>query len=270
MNSPVITYYNIADNVTAFSTTRHGGVSKGNYGEFNINIHSGDRPEDVLANRRILSGRLEVPSKNIFMPHQVHGTNVLVIDDEFLNSDKVKQIRRLEGVDSVISDKLGICFGVSTADCIPILLYDTEHHAAAAVHAGWRGTVKNIVKATMFSMQLHFDTYPKFVNAVIGPGISLKNFEVGDEVYRDFVSAGFNMTPIARQFPAFIGDGTEVGMKWHIDLPQCNRLQLEKAGVPADNIIMSDICTYDNYVDYFSARRLGPKSGRIYTGIILR
>ena len=58
--------------------------------------------------------------------------------------------------------------------------------------------------------------------------------------------------------------------KWHIDLPLCNKLQMESWGVPTDNVTMSGICTYEAEADWFSARRLGIASGRIYNGLILR
>ena len=51
---------------------------------------------------------------------------------------------------------------------------------------------------------------------------------------------------------------------------QCNKLQLEKCGLMPENIIVSGICTFTQYEDYFSARRLGIESGRIYTGVVLR
>jgi YfiH family protein len=146
---------------------------------------------------------------------------------------------------------------VSTADCIPVLLYDEAHHAAAAIHAGWRGTVKRIVKKTVEAMGERFGTNPEELKAVVGPGISLEAFEVGDEVYEQFQDAGFPMAQIARRYA-----------KWHIDLPACNRLLLEETGV--HRIEMSGICTYQQSGDYFSARKLGVDSGRILTGIVLR
>ena len=91
----------------------------------------------------------------------------------------------------------------------------------------------------------------------IGPGISLDSFEVGDEVYEAFVSAGFEMDSISRHYE-----------KWHIDLPECNRQQLIAAGVPAGNISVLDVCTVKQSDTFFSARRLGIQSGRIFTGII--
>ena len=183
------------------------------------------------------------------MPHQVHGTEVRRIDGP--------QQEIIEGVDAVMTDVSRLCIGVSTADCIPILLYDEAHHAVCAVHAGWRGTVQRIVRVAVEAMCKTYGSVPSQMKAVIGPGISLESFEVGEEVYQQFADAGFDMTKIARMYA-----------KWHIDLPTCNRLQLEEMGIR--DIYMSNICTYQQASDYFSARRLGINSGRIFTGIMLR
>lgn len=251
--------YDIAPDVFAFSTTRHGGVSKGNYGEFNINTYCGDNPADIAANRKILEKQLGISDDRLIMPHQIHLTHNRVVDDFMLSLSAVSRSPLLEGFDSLTTNIKDVCIGVSTADCIPVLLYDSKHHASAAVHAGWRGTVKRIVTVTLRSMEKEYGTDAKDILAVIGPGISLKNFEVGDEVYDAFAKEGFDMSLIAQRFE-----------KWHINLPLCNQLQLEKMGVPRDNIHQSGICTYDDVDDYFSARRLGIKSGRIFTGIILK
>ena len=151
-----------------------------------------------------------------------------------------------------------MCIGVSTADCIPIILYDAEHHATAAIHAGWRGTVKRIVQNAIAQMRTAFATNPQTLRAVIAPGISLQNFEVGDEVYEAFANAAFPMGEIAKRYE-----------KWHINLPLCNQLQLLEAGLKAENIHATDICTYDRCNEFFSARRLGINSGRIFTGVTI-
>lgn len=272
--------YDIAPNVFAFSTTRHGGVSKGNYGEFNINTYCGDAPENIKENRKILEEIINVSDDKLIMPHQVHLTRNRVVDDWLLSFSPVSRSPLLEAVDSLATNVKDVCIGVSTADCIPVLLYDAKHHAAAAIHAGWRGTVRRIVTSTVRAMVREYNTNPSDVIAVIGPGISLKNFEVGDEVYDAFAKAGFEMNAISRKFPinkinegslhSSFGKGGEEASKWHIDLPLCNQLLLENMGIPRGNILQSGICTFDNVDDFFSARRLGTKSGRIYTGIILR
>lgn len=251
MISPQLTYYNMGTGVTAFSTTRQGGCSTGNYAAFNINGYCGDDEVHIAANKVALCGLLGIDSNRLVMPHQVHDCVVRRIDGP--------QQGVIEGVDAVMTDVPQLCIGVSTADCIPVLLYDSTHRAVSAVHAGWRGTVLRIVQKAVEAMHNAYGTAPADLQAVIGPGISLDSFEVGDEVYDQFLSAGFDMQPISRR-----------DAKWHIDLPMCNRLQLMEAGIPADHIQMTNICTYQQYDRYFSARRLGIQSGRIYTGILIK
>lgn len=269
MMNPILTYYNIAPGVTAFSTTRHGGVSKGNYGELNINPYCGDESAAISTNVKLLAAELGITESDIILPHQIHSTKIVAVSDYIINSPKQLRSMLLEGVDSLMCDKKGTCIGVSTADCIPALLYDKKHNCTAAIHAGWRGTVQRIVEKTVEAMEGEFGTDPADLKAVIGPGISLKNFEVGKEVYQKFKDARFDMSLIAKRFPARSEDGSET-QKWHINLPYCNQMQLERVGVPRENIQQSGICTYDSVNYYFSARRLGADSGRIYTGIIMR
>ena len=254
---PKLHIYDISPDVTAFSTTRHGGYGSGVYGEFNINRYCGDDETCIDNNAEALSLELNVKKDDIIMPHQTHGTEVMQIAKDFISLHGNVKKMILEGVDALITDVKGLCIGVSTADCIPILIYDEAHHAAAAVHAGWRGTVKRIAMKAVSAMRVTYGSRPEDLTAVIGPGISLEAFEVGDEVYEEFASAGFCMADISRRYD-----------KWHIDLPECNRSQLSAAGV--SDIRMTGICTYNNSADFFSARRLGVASGRIFTGIILR
>ena len=265
MSNPQLLYYTMGEKVTAFSSTRHGGCSVGNYCSFNVNYYCGDNEGCIARNMDSLKSLLGVGQ--VFMPHQVHGTEILQVKQ----AEPWKGMADdLEGVDALITDVTGVCIGVSTADCIPVLLYDEAHHAAAAIHAGWRGTVKRIAAKAVESMRDSFGTHPEELKAVIGPGISLEAFEVGDEVYDQFQEEDFPMERIARRYPAKLPPfgGIEGGFKWHIDLPLCNLLQLEEAGV--SQIELSGICTWQQSDDYFSARKLGVNSGRILTGVVLR
>ena len=207
----MIKEYQVAAGVMAFSTTRKGGVSQGNYGEFNINEYCGDFAEHVAENRKRLATELGIDTAHIIMPHQVHGVEVRNIAGEFLTMPENIRKMVLEGVDAVMTDQKGVCIGVSTADCIPVLLYDEEHHAVAAIHAGWRGTLARIVHKTIQEMAFTYHTEPKKLKAVIGPGISFDHFEVGDEVYEAFEQAAFPMKEIAEQRPnaAFSVDPAE-------------------------------------------------------------
>lgn len=271
---PVLNYYNLSDDVKAFSTTRHGGVSEGNYASLNINEYCGDSKANTDANRLLLANELGIDANHIIMPHQTHGVESRIIGEEFATlPDDVKKML-LEGVDAVMTNIPGMCIGVSTADCIPVLLYDEEHHAAAAIHAGWRGTQARIVHKAVQEMRMAYQTDPTKLKAVIGPGISLDNFEVGDEVYADFEQAAFDMSAIAeeriKRNPNADDPAKAFERKWHINLPLANIQMLTHNGVDEANIINTGICTFDNADNYFSARRLGIESGRIYTGIIIR
>ncbi len=250
--------YAMGSGVTAFSTTRQGGCSEGRYASFNINLYCGDDETHVAANRAALCQRLGIHPSRLIVPHQVHGTVVRQIDRRVLELPMDARDSLLDGVDAVMTDLTGVCVGVSTADCIPVLLYDAAHHAVCAVHAGWRGTLHRIVGKAVEAMRQAYGTQPSALVAAIGPGISIDHFEVGDEVWQQFAAADFPMEDISRK-----------EVKWHIDLPRCNRLQLLQQGVPADRIIRSDICTYAQSDLFFSARRLGIDSGRIYNGIML-
>lgn len=262
--------YDLSPSVTAFSTTRKGGVSEGNYGTFNINAYCGDLPEHIQKNRHILANALGISPERFVIPHQIHGVEVRQIGAEFISLPENIRQMILEGVDAVMTQEKGICIGVSTADCIPILLYDEEHHAAAAVHAGWRGTVQRIVLKTIAAMRLAYQTAPDRVKAVIGPGISLDAFEVGDEVYQSFEEAAFDMETIAERYPNNNRkEPSDPPLKWHINLPVCNALQLKEAGIKEENILQSGICTYTQSDTFFSARKLGVNSGRIFSGILL-
>lgn len=270
MNKPELHFYELANNVVAFSSTRHSGVSKGNYAAFNINRYCGDAPDAIEQNRKSLANCLEIDVNKLIVPHQIHSDSSQIIANEYFKLPANIREQIIEGVDAVMTNELNVCIGVSTADCIPILLYDTKHQAAAAIHAGWRGTVKHIVQKTIKEMGIVYQTKPQELQAVIGPGISLQNFEVGDEVYEQFVNACFDMERIAKRFRVMQPKEGELPLKWHLDLKLSNRIDMETMGVLPQNIIDEEICTYDNTNDYFSARKLGVDSGRIYNGIILK
>jgi len=259
MTRPVLAYYDMGPGVVAFSSTRKGGCSTGLHGGFNVNQYCGDNPGAVMQNREALCAELGIDGHRLVMPHQVHGTVIRQVAADFLLLPEAVQQMILEGVDAVMTDVPRVCIGVSTADCIPILLYDAEHRACCAVHAGWRGTAQSIAAKAVAAMQLTYGTHPATMQACIGPGISLEHFEVGDEVYRVFAENGFDMDRISRRYE-----------KWHIDLWECNRMQLESAGMNPQNIHIAGVCTYSRAGEYFSARRLGQLSGRVFTGIFVR
>ena len=258
---PLLTYPMDGMEVTAFSTTRHGGCGSGAYGTFNCTPYTEDEPDNVRENQERLCQMLGIPTDRLIIPYQTHSCNILTIDQDFMMLADDARHALMQEKDAVITDLKEVCLCVSTADCIPILLYDHAHEAIAAVHAGWRGTVARIVEQTLQAMHHTYGTRYADVRAIIGPGISLSAFEVGIEVYEAFEVAGFDMSSIAQWH--------EDKKKYHLDLPAANRIQMEAMGIPAEHIHDSMVCTYTCHHDFFSARRLGIKSGRILNGIMI-
>jgi YfiH family protein len=185
--------------------------------------------------------------EDLALPRQVHSDNVLWM----------QAAGRPEATDAVITDRPGLCVCVKTADCIPVLLYDTRQRIVAAIHAGWRGTVSRIVQKTIEKMR---PVSPEDLHAIIGPGISLLQFEVGDEVYEAFRDEAFPMERIAKRFPSTDGE------RWHIDLWEANRWLLEQMGV--SDIYIEGTCTRAS-TDFYSARRETINTGRNYNGIFI-
>ena len=247
-------------NAISFYSDREGGYSCGNYGSFNCTSYCGDDIECVEKNRQKLIEWLH--GGELIFPRQTHSTNTLIIDNSFLNKTQNEQEELLQGVDAVITNIPDKVLCISTADCIPITIYDTQKHVIAAIHAGWRGTVGKIVQQCIKVMQSTFGCNAQDMVANIGPGISVQAFEVGIEVYQAFEKSGFDMHRIAQ-----FNDNTA---KWHIDLKECNRIQLVECGIKEVAIEDCQICTYNNHHKFFSARRLTIHSGRITNGIVLK
>lgn len=243
--------------VYAFSTTRLGGVSEGEYATFNCNAYCGDNRNAVIENRKRLYEQLPECPKALIIPHQTHDIVVRTIREDFFQQSEDAQQLSLEGVDSLITDLPGVCICVSTADCISVMIYDARLGVVGIAHAGWRGTVKGIVTALSEAFSTQYESRPQDRFAIIGPGISVDAFEVGDEIYEAFDKAGFPLQSI-----------TTRKMKWHIDLWEANRWLLLESGLDVSHIQMSGICTYQQNEIFFSARRQGIASGRILNGMM--
>ncbi len=162
----------------------------------------------------------------------------------------------LEG-DALISSFRGICIGVYTADCIPVLLYDKQHCIVAAVHAGWRGTLGGVISETLKNMKLNHNSDPANIVSVIGPGIGKCCFEVDKDIASKFIEK-------FQETDNFI---YPYNSKFILDLQHINKEILKKEGVK--NIEVIDICTKCD-TNYYSYRREGQGVGSQLSFIGLR
>ena len=176
--------------------------------------------------------------------------------------------------DALLEDRPGAVVAVKTADCIPLLLVDERRRAVAAVHAGWRGTAAGIAARAVEEMRARFGTVPADLHAAIGPGIGKCCYEVGPEVAARF---GAEVTHGGADLPVCLAvqDAAEArtkagqearptGGRAHIDLTAANRLRLIEAGVTAERIYASNLCTMCAPADFHSFRRDREAAGRMH------
>lgn len=249
--------------IAHFSTTRNGGVSTGEFESLNLGNYSDDNSLSIFENRNRLAHILNTTYESLITPHQTHGSNVILIDNAFLKSSNSEKNEKLYGFDASITKETDLFLCVTTADCVPILLYDTQNHASGAIHAGWRGTAQLIVPKTLAAMQKYFGTDPKNIMAAIGPSISMDKYEVGEEVVEELQKSGHKLS----ESNMFRNPKTQ---KPHIDLKEINRQSLIELGIPENQIEKTSYCTYSEKNLFFSARRQSVHSGRMLTGIMLK
>ncbi|MDN5215354.1 peptidoglycan editing factor PgeF [Fulvivirgaceae bacterium BMA12] len=257
---PYYTYTSLAKfkNLTHFTTTRHGGHSQGDFGGLNVSFEVGEAPDAVAQNRNQIAAFFDIDPERLLFGQQIHESNISVIGREFFDQTPRQQQKQLAGTDGLVTNLREVCLCVLSADCAGILLFDPEKGVVAAVHAGWRGTVKKIVVNAVDSMQREFGSEPAEILATICPCIGVTSYEVGEAVATEFVKVfGENGAIIDRNYP-----------KVHVNISAANNQLLIESGLLPAHIAMSETCTFENNTQFYSARR-GDK-GRFCSGIMMR
>jgi polyphenol oxidase len=219
--------------------------------EFTLSFSSHADKDFIRKNRAALATAIGLPSEALVFPSQVHKTRIVNVTRETLKEELME-------TDALITAEPDICVAVMSADCVPILLYDTQHDVVAAVHSGWRGTVAKILTLTLEEMRSRFGTKGSHIVAGIGPSVSQESYEVGGEVV-EAVRNSFKDKDLMI---------TKPNDKANLDLWKANRIQLLEFGVTEKNIEVSDLCSVKNNAHFFSARK--GDAGRFAAGIYLK
>ncbi len=216
---------------------RVGGISEGKYSSLNVSFNSADNPHNIIKNRKIVSETLGVNSEKVFFLNQKHTNKVVFFDDK----TTVNEIRKVEA-DAFITNKKNTGIGIVTADCAPILAFDSESGFIAAIHAGWKGALTGICENTILKLKKNgVDT--KKLAVAIGPCISKKSYEVQDDMVEKFLTID----------PSFENSFDRVDGKIFFDLAGFIKIRFEEMGIY--NIEVIDMCTYADEKMFFSNRR---------------
>jgi polyphenol oxidase len=228
------------DSISHGFPVRTGGVSQGSYASLNLSAKWGDDASHVAENRRRLAeaGGFSLP--RLYTARQVHGVEVIVV-----RGDEEPSLIATREADALVTEQAGVTLGISTADCVPILIADGRGRVAA-IHAGWRGTVADVAARAVDAL-VALGARREDLRAALGPSICLRCFEVGEEVAAHFAKLG-------------VVDATFA--KPHVDLRRANRVLLERAGVRKDAIDGAPPCTMCEPERFFSFRRDGAGIGQ--------
>lgn len=245
----------------AFST-RLGGVSRGCFASMNLGFGRGDDDAAVAENYRRLGEAVGFDWTKVVLSHQTHTTNVRLVTKEDAGKGTVRE-RDYTDVDGLITNEPGLPLVTFYADCVPLYFADLKNKAIGLSHSGWRGTVGRMGEQTLKAMHEAFGTNPQDVIAAVGPSICGDCFEVGPEVVAEFANA-FSKEQMKLLCHAGNGDRS------YIDLWKANRIVLEEAGIPEQNISVTNLCTRCNPDLLYSHRIMGAQRGNLAAVLMIR
>ena len=215
--------------------TRKGGASSGVFEGLNCGTGSSDQSEMVAINRARVAGAMEVDPAHMVAVSQTHSATALPVKQAFE--------KPLPQADGIVTATPGLALTILTADCQPVLFADPEAQVIGAAHAGWRGALSGVLEATVEAME-GLGAHRERINAVIGPTISQRAYEVGSEFLDTFLDED---PENARFFANGEGD------RYHFDLPAYGLARLRAAGV--GDASWTRHCTYADEARFFSYRR---------------
>jgi YfiH family protein len=250
-----------APSLAAFGRIRHafftraGGVSQGVYASLNGGVGSNDAPAKVAENRARMAEAMGVGVDRLLTPYQIHSPDVVVAGEPWARENRPR-------ADAVVTRVPRLAIGVSTADCGPLLLADSDAGVVGAAHAGWRGALTGVIEATIAAME-RLGAKRNRITVALGPTIRQPNYEVGPEFVERFLAADPGN---ARFFKASQRAGHAM-----FDLTGYIAERVQRTGIAQFEDL--GLCTYAEPERFFSYRRttlLGePDYGRHINAITL-
>lgn len=221
-----------------------------------VDINYSKQSRDEI--RKILQDMSDYQFKKIISPRQTHTNNVVVINEDNLDSE-------LQDVDGVITKLKGVALTIATADCQSIILYDKKNEVIGNIHSGWKGTLNKILSNGVNLMIKEFSSNVEDIIVCIGPSIMGCCFEVDKDVVDMFNN---NFTDIEEFIR--LGEIKDGKQKYYIDTIGINKRELINLGILEENIYLSNVCTKCSSDTYYSYRVQGQDSGRNVTLVCMK
>lgn len=242
--NPIIPHSLPSQRILSGFTTRQGGVSSAPFDSLNLSLSTTDDPRAVRENYILLYRHLGIDGTNTALMRQRHSSSVI----------KVSESGIYDSVDGMVTDIPGLLLGVRVADCVPVLLYDPDSHAAGVVHCGWRPVVSGILENTLRLMKREWNTEPAKVIFALGPSAGSCCYEIGAEV------------AVRMRNSSILNRDGRLYADLHAEIMSC----LGEAGVGKANIESIRHCTICTPSLYYSHRRDRELSGRMMGYIMLK
>lgn len=247
-------------------STRIGGISSLEHtASLNLGVGRDDPDDIVLKNLALFSDALGIDPRSVISATQIHSSIVRKVDIK--DRGEGYYFPTKEACDGYVSNTKGIALGIRTADCVPILLYAPKNDNAdaiiSAVHAGWRGTHKNIVSCAIDRM-VDMGAEHEEIKVAIGPSIASCCYEVSKYFFDAFCETLGKDTA-----ETFIKPSAKNRGHFMADLQGINTHQLKMSGVKRENIDVANICTCCYPNEFYSHRYSGEARGTMLSLISL-
>lgn len=243
-------------------STRIGGVSEGIFSSMNLSYTRGDKEDAVTENFKRFAAAMGVECENYVFSDQTHTTNIRVVTEKDRGKGFTKD-RDYTDIDGLVTNVKGLVLSTFYADCVPLYFVDSKRKAIGLAHSGWKGTVGEIGRKIIETMEKEYGSKAEDILVAIAPSICRKCYEVSEDVASEF------MKIFPKEEWVKIMDDKGNG-KYQLDLWESNKKILLRSGILKEHLFVTNLCTCCNSELLFSHRASQGKRGNLGAFLMLK